>query len=61
MTKIPFKSDASPFSLGVPLVNGNPDKDVQEAVLTCFKKLVLPKAEELIGNSFSIEAKEKYL
>jgi len=47
--------------LGAPLIDGNPDKDVQKAVLACFQKLVLPKAKKLINNNFSIEAQGEYL
>lgn len=55
------KTSESQCLLGTPLVNGNPDKNIQGAVLSCFQKLVLPKAKELINSSFSIEAQEKYL
>ena len=55
------KTSESQCLLGVPLLNGTPDRSIQKAVLSCFQKLVLPKAKKLIESSFPIEAKEAYL
>jgi len=45
--------------IGVPLPGGKePEKDVQDAVLQYFNKVIVPKARELISNNFPITAKD---
>jgi hypothetical protein len=47
--------------LGAPLCQGNPDETVQNGIVSCFQKLILPQAKKIIKSGFPIEAKEKYI